>query len=189
MTSTTPNTSILPTATLLRSVRTTTAAVVSLLLARLLRLPEFYWAPISAIVIIESTVDARIISWQRFAGTALGAVIGAVVATFFSTNPLVYAIAVFVCGAVCAAFRIHGASRFAAITVSIILLIPHNRPPWIVAWHRFAEVSLGIAVALVLDMIWPMTTWHKVSSYGMKLVASALSRQWPRGFKSRRSVV
>lgn len=157
MTSPTPNTSTPPSATLFRSARTTTAAIGSLLLARLLRLPEFYWAPISAIVIIESTVDARIISWQRFAGTALGAVIGAVVATFFPSNVLVYAIAVFVCGAVCAALRIHGASRFAAITVSIILLIAHSSPPWIVGWHRFAEVSLGIAVALVLDRVWPMT--------------------------------
>jgi uncharacterized membrane protein YgaE (UPF0421/DUF939 family) len=159
-----PSTSPLPTATLLRSGRTTTAALVSLLLARLLKLPEFYWAPVSAIVIIESTVDARIISWQRFAGTALGAAIGAIVGTFFvsdagtfsAPNVVIYAISVFVCGALCAALRIHGASRFASITVSIILLVAHTRAAWIVAWHRFAEVSLGIAVGLVLDMVWPM---------------------------------
>ena len=165
MTSQTPGTNPLPTATLLRSARTTTAALISLLLARLLKLPEFYWAPISAIVIIESTVDARIISWQRFAGTALGAAIGALIGTFFAPdagaflvpNVLIYAIAIFICGALCVALRIHGASRFAAITVSIILLIAHNRPPWIVAWHRFAEVSLGVAVGLVLDIVWPMT--------------------------------
>lgn len=160
-----PSTKPFPTASLLRSARTTTAALVSLLLARLLKLPEFYWAPISAIVIIESTVDARIISWQRFAGTALGAAVGALFGTFFAPdigtsfarNILIYAIAVFICGAMCTALRIHGASRFASITVSIILLIAHTRAPWIVAWHRFAEVSLGIAVGLTLDMVWPMT--------------------------------
>lgn len=157
MTSPTPNTSTLPSATLLRSARTTTAAVASLLLARLLKLPESYWAPISAVVIIESTVDARVISWQRFAGTALGAAIGALTGTFFPSNVWAYAVAIFLCGAVCAALRLQGASRFASITVSIILLIAHQSPVWIVAWHRFAEVSLGIAVALVLDMLWPMT--------------------------------
>ena len=157
MTSPTPNTSTLPSATLLRSARTTTAAIASLLLARLLKLPEFYWAPISAVVIIESTVDARVISWQRFAGTALGAAIGALIGTFFPSNVWAYAVAIFLCGAVCAALRLQGASRFASITVSIILLIAHQSPTWIVAWHRFAEVSLGIAVALVLDMLWPMT--------------------------------
>jgi uncharacterized membrane protein YgaE (UPF0421/DUF939 family) len=165
MTSQTQGTNPLPTASLLRAARTTTAALVALLLAHLLRLPEFYWAPISAVVIIESTVDARIISWQRFAGTALGAAIGALVGRFFAADigrfsaqsVLVYALAVFVCGAVCAALHIQGASRFAAITVTIILLTTHIHAPWIVAWHRFAEVSLGIAVALVLDLVWPMT--------------------------------
>jgi uncharacterized membrane protein YgaE (UPF0421/DUF939 family) len=140
---------------LLDAARTTLAAVVSLLLARLLKLPEFYWAPISAIVIIESTIDPRTLAWQRFAGTALGAGMGAVIATFFSSSALVYAVAVFLCGILCALLRFRGAYRFTAITLSIILLIAHTRPAWIVASHRFVEVSVGIAVALVVSEVWP----------------------------------
>lgn len=87
---------------LLDAARTTLAAVVSLLVARMLKLPEFYWAPISAIVIIQSTLDPRAVAWQRFAGTALGAIVGALVASFFSTNTLVYAVAIFGCGALTA---------------------------------------------------------------------------------------
>jgi uncharacterized membrane protein YgaE (UPF0421/DUF939 family) len=140
---------------LLEAVRTTIAAVASMLLARLLKLPEFYWAPISAIVIIQSTIDPRTLAWQRFAGTALGAVLGAVIATFFSPSALVYAGAIFVCGVLCTLLGFRGAYRFAAITVSIILLIAHTRPAWIVATHRFVEVSVGIAVALALSEVWP----------------------------------
>jgi uncharacterized membrane protein YgaE (UPF0421/DUF939 family) len=140
---------------LLDAARTTLAAVVSLLLARFLKLPEFYWAPISAIVIVESTIDPRTLAWQRFAGTALGAVIGALIATFFSSSALVYAVAIFLCGVLCALLRFRGAYRFAAITLSIILLIAHTRPAWIVALHRFVEVSVGIAVALVVAELWP----------------------------------
>jgi uncharacterized membrane protein YgaE (UPF0421/DUF939 family) len=140
---------------LLDAARTTLAAVVSLLLARILKLPEFYWAPISAIVIIQSTIDPRTLAWQRFAGTALGAVMGALIATFFSSSALVYAVAIFLCGIFCALLRFRGAYRFAAITLSIILLIAHTRPAWIVASHRFVEVSVGIAVALVVSELWP----------------------------------
>jgi len=140
---------------LLDAARTTLAAVVSLLLARFLKLPEFYWAPISAIVIVESTIDPRTLAWQRFAGTALGAVIGALIATFFSSSALVYAVAIFLCGVLCALLRFRGAYRFAAITLSIILLIAHTHPAWIVASHRFVEVSVGIAVALVVAELWP----------------------------------
>jgi hypothetical protein len=99
--------------TLLDAARTTVAAVVSMLLARLLKLPEFYWAPISAIVIIQSTIDPRTLEWQRFAGTALGAVVGALIATRFHTSALVYAVAIFLCGVLCAFLRFRGAYRFA----------------------------------------------------------------------------
>jgi uncharacterized membrane protein YgaE (UPF0421/DUF939 family) len=141
--------------TLLDAARTTVAAVLSLMVARLLRLPEFYWAPISAIVIIQSTIDPKTLAWQRFAGTALGAAMGALIATFFPSNALVYAVAIFLCGALCSLLRFRGAYRFAAITLSIILLIAHTRPAWIVASHRFVEVSLGIAVALAVAQLWP----------------------------------
>jgi len=58
-------------------------------------------------------------------------------------------------GLLCAVLRLRGAYRFAAITLSIILLIAHQRPAWIVASHRFVEVSVGIAVALALAEVWP----------------------------------
>jgi uncharacterized membrane protein YgaE (UPF0421/DUF939 family) len=141
--------------TILDAARTTVAAVASLLLASLLKLPESYWAPISAIVIIQSTLNAKDVAWQRFAGTALGAVLGALIATFLPSNALVYAAAIFVCGALCALLRLRTAYRFAAITLSIILLIAHQSPAWIVAAHRFVEVSMGIAVALVVAQLWP----------------------------------
>lgn len=131
------------------------AALLSLLLARGLRLPEFYWAPISAIVIIQSTLDPKTVAWQRFAGTAIGAVAGALILSFFPFNVFVYAAAIFLCGGVCAVLRMRGAYRFAAITLTIILLVGHKNAAWIVAAHRFVEVSLGVAVALVVALLWP----------------------------------
>jgi hypothetical protein len=41
-----------------------------LLLARGLKQPEFYWAPISTIVILLSPINPMALGWQRFAGTA-----------------------------------------------------------------------------------------------------------------------
>jgi hypothetical protein len=34
-------------------------------------------------------------------------------------------------------------------------LIPRANSVWQVATHRFAEVSVGIAVALILAVVWP----------------------------------
>ena len=138
-------------------VRTTVATVASFLLARLLRMPEYYWAPISTIVIIQSTIPPRTLGWQRFVGTAVGAVLGAALATFFHPTAWIYGLGMLLCGVLAWVLRVSGAYRFAAITLSIILLIPRTRAPWLIGWHRFLEVSLGIAVALAVTTVWPAT--------------------------------
>ncbi len=136
--------------------RVAIVAVVSVLLARsLLRLPEFYWAPISGIVVILSSISPRTLAWQRFVGTAIGAALAALIATFFQPSWIVYGAGVLFCGIVCAVFRVSPAYRFAAIALTIVLLIAHSNRPWMVAFHRFIEVSLGIAVALLMTVIWP----------------------------------
>jgi uncharacterized membrane protein YgaE (UPF0421/DUF939 family) len=117
---------------------------------------EFYWAPISTIVILLSTINPLTLAWQRFAGTALGAALGALIATYAHPSWLVYGVGLFVCGMLSSLLRIGTAYRFAAIAMSIVLLIPHDRPPWVVAAHRFIEVSVGIAVALLATVVWPL---------------------------------
>jgi uncharacterized membrane protein YgaE (UPF0421/DUF939 family) len=136
--------------------RTTFATIVALLLARSLKLPEFYWAPISTIVILLSTINPLTLAWQRFAGTALGAVVGALIASYPRQNWMVYGAGIFLCGILSTVLRLGAAYRLAAITLSIVLLITHSRPPWIVATERFIEVSLGIAVALAMTVAWPV---------------------------------
>jgi uncharacterized membrane protein YccC len=58
------------------SARTVGAAVASLLVAQLIRLPEAYWAGITTLAIMQSTPEATLPSAvQYFAGTAVGAAV------------------------------------------------------------------------------------------------------------------
>jgi uncharacterized membrane protein YgaE (UPF0421/DUF939 family) len=138
----------------MNAARTSIATVASLMLAKLLKLNEFYWAPISTIVILLSTINPLAGSWQRFVGTAVGATLGALIATSFPIHWAVYFAGIFICGILCAVLRINESYRIAAITLSIVLLITHGSAPWIVALHRFIEVSIGIAVALLITIVW-----------------------------------
>src|SRR2546430_11269136 len=84
---------------LVHSVRTAIACVASLLVARLFRLPEAYWAPITTMVITQSSLGAAFaVSWQRFVGTFLGAAVGARVARFFSPHAPVFGTSPFIFG-------------------------------------------------------------------------------------------
>jgi len=49
----------------------------------------------------------------------------------------------------------HSAYRFGGVALAIVLLIPRTGPPWKIAFHRIAEVSIGIAVAPIMTVVWP----------------------------------
>jgi uncharacterized membrane protein YccC len=142
---------------LVHSARTAVAALASLLVARVFGLQEAYWAPITTFVITQSSLGAALsVSWQRFMGTALGAVVGAAAASYLGPRVPAFVASIFILGLVCALLGSdRSAYRFGGITVAIVLLIPRTGPAWQAAFHRFAEVSIGIVVALILTVVWP----------------------------------
>ena len=139
------------------SVRTAVAAMASVLAGRLFWLPETYWAPITTLVITQSSLGAAFsVSWQRFIGTVLGALVGGFVASHFGPNFFVFGACVLILGLICALLPAdRSAYRFGGVTLTIVLLIPRTNPAWQVAFQRFAEVSIGIGVALLLTIVWP----------------------------------
>ena len=142
---------------LVHSTRTAVAAVASLLVARLFRLQEAYWAPITTLVITQSSLGAALaVSRQRFVGTALGAVVGAIAAGYIGRSVLIFGATVFLLGLLCALLRSErNAYRFGGVTLAIVLLIPRPAAAWEIAFHRCAEVFIGIGVALLLTVVWP----------------------------------
>src|SRR5262249_19153548 len=90
------------------------------------------------------------------AGTAIGAAIGALAATYFHASVWWFGVAVFVVGVLCFLLRIQrSAQRYASITVVMVMLIGRSTNPQSIAIHRFFEVSIGIAVGLLLFAFWP----------------------------------
>jgi len=108
-------------------------------------------------VITQSSLGAALrVSWQRFAGTAIGAIAGAIVASRFGPHLLTFGIGVFILGMFCAVPQLdRSAYRFAGVTLAVVLLVPRTDSGWRIAFHRFAEVSVGIGVALILAWMWP----------------------------------
>ena len=149
------------------ALRTAVAGVISFVIARLFRLPEAYWAAISTLIVMQSTLGASLpISAQRLVGTAIGALVGGLIGSYFPGNALAFGLSVFAIGLLCAAFRIERvAYRYATITLAIVMLVSRSTNRWVIAAHRFAEVSIGIAVGLALSAVWPeRITWKLIES-------------------------
>jgi len=132
------------------------AAVVSYLIARLFRLPEAYWAPMSTLIVMQLTLRAAFpIAVQYVVGTAVGAAVGAATDIYFHTSVGAFGAAVVLVGLLCVALRIErSAFRYASITLVIVMLVPRSTSGRLVALHRFLEVSIGIAVGLALFAVW-----------------------------------
>ena len=139
------------------SVRTALAATVSVIIARLAQMPEAYWAAIATLVVMQSTLGATLtLSVERIIATAVGASVGALESNYFGADLAAFMLAIFFIGLLSFGFRLERiAYRYASVTLTIIVLIPRANPAWIVALHRFVEVSVGIIVALLVVAIWP----------------------------------
>ncbi|MGP0076393.1 MAG: FUSC family protein [Bryobacteraceae bacterium] len=140
-----------------QATKTAIAGVISLYVTYLFHLPQGYWAAISALIVMQSNVGATLsASRTRLAGTAVGALVGGLFVGFFGTNILGFALAVAIAFFVCDSLRLAESQRLATVTVAIIMLIPSTSLAWVIALHRFAEVALGILVALLVSLIlWP----------------------------------
>src|SRR5207249_10790412 len=139
------------------AIRTAAAATASVVVARLVQMPEAYWAAIATLVVMQSTLGATLtLSVERIVATAVGASVGALESNYFGANLAAFMLAIFFIGLLSFGFRLEKtAYRYASVTLTIIVLIPRTNPAWIVALHRFIEVSVGIVVALLVVAIWP----------------------------------
>ncbi len=146
--------------------KTSIASLVALLASRALHLPEFYWGGIATIVVLQSTLGAALsVSVLRLTGDALGAFAGAVLAICFGHSVYIFAVGVFLLGLLTAAAHLdRSAFRFSGIALAVVMLIPRSESPWIVAWHRFSEIAVGIVIALLVVLVWPERTSSPVSA-------------------------
>jgi uncharacterized membrane protein YgaE (UPF0421/DUF939 family) len=144
------------------------ASALALVAAKGLGLPEVYWAPISALIVVQSDSNAMLAtSWLLLAGTALGVSVGAVLATHIGPGVVVFALAVFGMGLLSAVLRLdRRANHFAAIALIIVLLAGPADLAWHRALHRFIEFSVGIVMALLLSALWaePQTSQINVQN-------------------------
>jgi uncharacterized membrane protein YgaE (UPF0421/DUF939 family) len=116
-------------------------------------LPEAYWAPIAAVVALypdrEATKRAAI---ERFLGTLIGSLVGWGGAAWWHHDVLLYGLAILVAVGLCYLLRLENAARLCAVSVTLIAIIPRAEAAHLVAFHRFVEVSYGVACALLYTL-------------------------------------
>jgi uncharacterized membrane protein YccC len=106
---------------------------------------------------MQSTLAASwTVSWKRLLGTSLGAIVGGGLAMLLPPCTLTFAVALVATGLLCTFTGLDRVSyRLTGVTLAVVILAAGSRPASIIAIHRFAEVSIGIVVTLVITAVWP----------------------------------
>src|SRR5437660_12855247 len=89
------------------AIRTAVAATASVIIARLVQMPEAYCAAIATLVVMQSTVGATLtLSVERIVATAVGASVGALEANYFVANLAAFMLAILFIGLLSFALRL-----------------------------------------------------------------------------------
>lgn len=138
---------------LIDAAKTALAAALCWWLALRFGLHDGYWGSISAIIVLQSNVGATVTaSRDRLLGTFIGAGFG-FACSVFGAPPWNYILAVVLAIVVCGLLSLRNSSRLAAVTITIIMLVPIAGSRWDLALDRVGEVLLGIVVALAVSTL------------------------------------
>jgi uncharacterized membrane protein YccC len=141
--------------TIKHPLKTALAAALAMAAYRALHLPHGYWAPISAIIVMQSNLGRSIhASSNRLLGTIAGAAIATVVLWIGGSNVVTLAIAVGLTVWLLALVKLQESVRLGGVTAAIVMLISEGSA-WRTGMSRFIDVALGVVIALIVSVAWP----------------------------------
>jgi uncharacterized membrane protein YgaE (UPF0421/DUF939 family) len=127
------------------------AAFIAYLPTHLIGLHQGFWSAITAISVAQTEFrDTQSTARKQFTGAAIGGVVGLGVVLGLGDQLPVYAAAVALAVLACWLLNIADAAQLAAVTATIILLVPHTGSPEVMLFSRLTEVAWGVTVGLAV---------------------------------------
>lgn len=150
----------IPGASVRHGIKTGLAALLSYLVTEWLHLDFGYWAPITAVIVMQTSVAESIeMSLYRTVGTMIGASMGVVSILLLPDTFAGNGAALFITTGLCAFLtRWDPRYRMAAITVTIVILASVGQPDRMhFGLFRVLEILVGVVCAVVVSLaLWPL---------------------------------
>jgi uncharacterized membrane protein YccC len=143
-------------AELRHALRVAVAAAVSFALATLLNLPQGYWAVITAIVVVQTSIGGTLAaSRDRLLGTAVGALVGGFAALVRPQTPLGEGLALTACvGLLSVVASLRPSLKIAPVTAVIMLVgsTAAHSGTLEAAGLRVAEIAVGSIIGVLVTL-------------------------------------
>ncbi|WP_297367578.1 FUSC family protein [Acidocella sp.] len=112
-----------------------------------LGLRQEFWGSITAILVLQTEMRAmKSMAHNQALGGVIGGAIGLALVLMFGDSLPVYLLGIILAGVLCHELALEGATQVSAVTITILMLVPHTESMPAFLATRLAEVALGIAV-------------------------------------------
>ena len=142
---------------LMHALRAVLAAALGYYGALALGLEQGFWAAITAISVTQASyAEVRHSSRDQFIGAIIGGLVGIAAAALVHNQFPAYALAVIAGMTLCWVLDLGAAGRIAGITITIVMLVPHQGTFLQFALFRLGEVMLGAVAALLVTRLFDL---------------------------------
>lgn len=138
------------------AIRAALASVGAVGCLHLLHVTGGMYALIAAVIVSDAAPEAiRHLGAQRLLGTAIGAVLGGLLAVLCGHALWAVGLATFLTILVCQLSPFKNAAKVGGYVAGVVIL-GYAAAPWRYAWDRFLETALGIAFAMLVCFVLPV---------------------------------
>lgn len=138
------------------------------------------WSGIAAIFVSQARIGGSFrAGWNRLFGTVIGAGLGALFAILFGVNAISLGFGIALSIMAVSFFNLRAAAGLTAVALMLVMVLWKLNPatePWLFAFYRLVDATLGIFIAfLVAMLIWPERASKKLHN-NMSQILSELHR-------------
>jgi uncharacterized membrane protein YgaE (UPF0421/DUF939 family) len=138
------------------AVRAALASMGAVTCVHLLHVTEGMYALIAAVLVSDAAPEAiRHLGAQRLLGTAVGAILGGLLAVLCGHALWAMGLAVFLTILISQFSHFKDAAKVGGYVAGVVIL-GYAAAPWRYAWDRFLETAVGIAFAMLVCFLLPV---------------------------------
>jgi uncharacterized membrane protein YccC len=120
----------------------------------LLRLPSGFWAPLSALAVLQGQIGASFVAARNYViANVTGVLLGALIVATLGKQLLVAGAGIFLIAALATAMRLPPASASVACGIIPVLVLSVSGDPWRYGGHRILDILIGMASAIAVSFL------------------------------------
>ncbi|MGE0544825.1 MAG: aromatic acid exporter family protein [Dehalococcoidia bacterium] len=133
------------------------AATMAMACVKLLGLPSGFWAPLSALAVLQAQIGASLAASRNYLiASAIGVLVGASIVSVFGDNILIAGAGIFFIVLLTIALRLPPAGASIAAGVVPVMVLAVTGSAWRYGGYRLIDIAIGLGSAIVVSLLlWP----------------------------------